>query len=190
MSVLPDGYAMQDKTDPSKYHALPYEFTHPLVKLSTLHLKEYMVARKELKELEDEDPHCKKPKTKEAKKNLKKMTKAERFAVLNRRTGWIATSEWMSRHITVKDGKPVLKNASSKIKLWVLTVRIDITGDLTKLYLQPSAGKPFREVRCMSLEDGEIKAEFAQLVHGYGHILEDEDTIQHLKNTARWNQYY
>ena len=170
---------MKDKDDAGKFHALPYEITHPLVKLATLHLTEYMKARKEFKDLEGEDPQCKGVKTKEAKKLMKNMSKADRFAILNRRTGWAATPEWLSKHIMVKDGKPVLKNSSSKIHLWVLTVRIEINGDIAKLMMSPSSGKPFREVRCMSLEDGHVKSEFAQLVKGYAHVLEDEDALKH-----------
>ena len=169
--------SVQDKDDQTKFHALPYELTHPLVKLATLHLKEYMNARSQSYLLEEQDPDSKK--AKDAKKLVKQMSKAERFAVLNRRTAWIATQEWMAKNITVKDGKPFLKNASSKIKLWIVTVRVEINRDIAKLWLQPAQGKPFREVRCVSLEDDTVKCEFAQLVHGYGHVLDDDDTFQH-----------
>ena len=49
-------------------------------------------SRREFRDLEIEDLTGENAKTNEAKKNLKQMSKAEPFAMLNRRTAWCATA--------------------------------------------------------------------------------------------------
>lgn len=179
-SFLTTSEFLQDEDEPGKFHALPYQLTHPVVKLVTQHFMEYLKARAEYNELLEADLMSKKPKTKAAQKKVEELQHAKRFAVLNRRTGWLATSDWLSKHMTVdkSTGLPTLKKQggkNAKIKPWILTVQFKIKEEYCELLMQPSAGRKFRTVRCMSLLDGALKTSCAQLAAGYAHVLEEGD---------------
>lgn len=163
---------MQDDTDPGVFHCLPYELAHPVVKLATMHFKSYLEARREYRALADEDPKAKQKKTKTAKQAVDALKHVERFAILNRRTGTLATPEWVGRYFHIsKEGKPTLKKDTGKIKPWIVTIRIEIEGDAANLWMQPAEAKGFRAVRCFSLSDGQLQASFSKLIAGYMHIL-------------------
>ncbi|CAK9086713.1 unnamed protein product [Durusdinium trenchii] len=160
--------------DPCVYHPLPYELAHAVVRTVALHGTAFLDAQQEYESCKEADPKEKLAKTKKAKEQLMGLHSADRFSVLNRRTGWVATSEWMTKHMVIVDGKPQPKVNSNtpKSKAWILAVRITIVGGNVELKLQPSEGKSFRRVRCLSLENGLEKAKLHSLAEGYAHVLD------------------
>ena len=145
-----------------------------MVRTVALHGTAFLDAQQEYESCKEADPKEKLAKTKKAKEQLMGLHSADRFSVLNRRTGWVATSEWMTKHMVIVDGKPQPKVNSNtpKSKAWILAVRITIVGGNVELKLQPSEGKSFRRVRCLSLENGLEKAKLHSLAEGYAHVLD------------------
>ena len=167
----------QDEYESGKFHALPYELAHPVVKAVCTHIQAYRDAKKTEKDLEETEPGS--SKAIKAKKATEELVDVKRYIILNRRTGWPATADWLSRHIVIEpNGKPKMKKHESKAKPWILTVRIKLKNPDAEISMQPAEGKTFRAVRCMSLTDGHLKTTFAQLIAGYGHILEEESLLR------------
>ncbi|CAK9092325.1 Uncharacterized protein (Fragment) [Durusdinium trenchii] len=162
------------------YHPLPYELAHAVVRTVALHGTAFLDAQQEYESCKEADPKEKLAKTKKAKEQLMGLHSADRFSVLNRRTGWVATSEWMTKHMVIVDGKPQPKVNSNtpKSKAWILAVRITIVGGNVELKLQPSEGKSFRRVRCLSLENGLEKAKLHSLAEGYAHVLDAGEDVE------------
>lgn len=168
--------AWKDEHESGTFHALPYELAHPVVKALCAHISAFREAKNDQKAWEEKEPGT--SKAKKAKKAVDDLLDVKRYIILNRRTGWPATSEWMSRHIAVgPSGKPELKNGKSKANPWILSVRIKLTGVHAEIWMQPSESKAFRSVRCLSLSDGQLKTEFAQLMDGYDHILQEHECL-------------
>ena len=170
----------EDEALPAVFHALPYEITHALVQTVTMHAQEYHNVKKELQTTKEADPNLQKTKSKKIKERWDGLQCCERHTVLNKRTGWIASKEWLQTHITVgSNGMPCLRNPSSKATPWVLTVKIDMKGSDAEIYLRPSVEKPFRRVICRDLSTGGVKAKLASIEAGYSHLLsnaeEDEE---------------
>lgn len=166
----------KDEHESGKFHALPYELAHPVVKAFCTHISAFREAKNNQKELEENEPGT--SKAKKAKTAVDDLLDVKRYIILNRRTGWPATAEWLARHIvTGPDGKPKMKNSNSKASPWILSVRIKLTGGDAEIWMQPAEGKSFRSVRCLSLSDGLLKTEFSQLLDGYDHILQEDECL-------------
>ena len=164
----------QDDVIADQFHALPYQLAHAVVRLVTLHGKIFAETKAEYERQKDSDVNELKAKTTKLRTEYESLFDVVRFSVLNRRTGCVATSDWMSRYIKVgADGSPQLKNVSSKAAAWVISLKIKIEGNGVKLWLQPSVGKSFRRVRCFSLLDGVSNEKLSSLVAGYEHILQN-----------------
>ena len=138
-----------------------------------MHGKAFLEKRQLLTELKAHDPEVNLPKTIKVQKEFKELQSADRFAVLNRRTGWVATSEWLQKHITIEGGVPKAKDGS-KCRPWILTVRIKVSGADLDIHLRLATGKTFRHVRCFGLQEGEAKTKLSALVAGYSHVLEEQ----------------
>ena len=145
---------------------------HAAVRAITLHAKEYRDVSKAYMDLLNDDPEGKNSKTSTAKEQMQSLQEGLRYSVLNRRTAWVATKEWMVRYMKFEgDGRPVPKN--TKASVWVMAVRIKIVGANLELALQPCEGKGFSRLRCVSLTDGEEHSKMTSLLSGYQHVLEE-----------------
>ena len=80
------------------YQALPYEIAHGVVRSLCLHISELREQRKVLANLEASDG--KQAKLDAVKDKIEKLQSMDRFVVFNRRTGVVATNDWLSRHAT------------------------------------------------------------------------------------------
>lgn len=163
------------------FHALPYEIAHAVVRTLCQHSHSWNLAKQELDRLKETDPEVAKSKTQKAKKAFDKLQACDRFIVMNRRTGFVATKEWLARNVTLdENGKPSAKNSSSKAKPWVLTLRVAMQGaSLKKLLLKACDSKDFKEVKCFDLPNGTWKSHLPTITAGYEHLFGadgDEDT--------------
>ena len=139
-----------------------------------MHGKCFMDAKAELEAQKECDPGMKKAKTIKARDNFKALHLVDRYSVMNRRTAWVASTEWLNKNVKLSaDGRPIPKN--EKGKLWILTVRIQVVKGHVQLHLQPADGKAFRPLRCYSLTDGHPKTKLSSLVAGYEHVLQDQE---------------
>ena len=160
--------------DSAVFQSLPYEVAHAIVRTLCLHTQIYHKAKEDYESLRDKDPNEKKTKTTKAREHYETMCSCERFAVMNRRTGFVATSEWLNKHITVSsNGKPELKKSDGKVKPWILTlkIRIDSHHDV-QLQLRTQEGKPFRVVKCFDLRQGMETTNLSKLTVGYAHLFD------------------
>lgn len=158
--------------------ALPYEVTHAVVRTLVLHTKVYLDTKTELEDLLKTDPAIKKSQTKKLKEAMDGLASVERFAVMNRRTGWVATPEWLQKNMTVgPSGEPVYKGKKGNKSAWVLTLKIKITGKDVYFELKPRTGAEFRAVRCLKLGEGQSETKLASMIAGYDHLLEDDCTV-------------
>ncbi|CAK9114494.1 Uncharacterized protein (Fragment) [Durusdinium trenchii] len=170
-------WQVQDEDTPDEWHGLPYEIAHAIVRCVTMHGKAFLDAKRELHAQKQVDLSGKKPKTLKLKSAFEALHESKRYSVMNRRTGWVATSEWLNTHVKVaEDGKPHPKK--EKGKLWILTIHIKIVGPNIDVRFSPSDGKPFRAVRCLSLEGGAVNAKLTSIVSGYEHLLTDDDDAE------------
>ena len=145
---------------------------HAAVRAITLHAKDYRDLTRTYADLLNEDPEGKNSKTLESKEKLQSLQDGVRYSVLNRRTAWVATKDWMARFMKYDaSGKPTPKNP--KASVWVMAVRIKIIGANLELSLQPCQDKGFSRLRCVSLKDGEEHSKLTSLLSGYEHVLQD-----------------
>ena len=167
---------LQDEAIPGTFHSLPYQLANAVVRTVTLHAKSVHDAKDNLNKLLEADPMMENIKTKKAKELCDGLSAAERHAVLNRRTGYMATADWLQRHISVnEEGMPVPKKAGSTCKPWVLTIKILLAGGgKVKLSLRPKVGKPFRALRCLDIRAGISESRLSTLTSGYGHLFDDD----------------
>lgn len=176
MTWNPATLLTQDE-ESEKWVALPYEVAHAVVRTLVLHTKVYIDTKNELEELLQTDPHMKQSQTKKLKQAMDSLASVERFAVMNRRTGWVATPEWLQRSMTVgPNGEPVSKGKNKKTA-WVLTLKIEIKGKDVSLELKPRNGSEFRAVRCLRLREGEVETTLGSMTVGYDHLLENAETF-------------
>lgn len=151
-----------------------------MVKTLCMHTNTYLKAKEDYQKAKDTDATEKKAKTKKLRDEFSKLRKCDRFAVMNRRTGFVATSDWMSKHLVITpEGKPVPKKSNSKCNPWILTLRIAITdatsGSEIALELKTQDNKPFRRVKCFDVRDGLEKSGLAPITSGYEHLFQDDD---------------
>lgn len=158
-----------------QFVALPYEIAHAVVRTLVMHSQKYHDAKNDLKEQMDADPTMKKSKTLKAKETWEGLQSVDRYAVMNKRTAWIATPEWLSKYMVVGDnGEPKLKNEKSKVSAWILTLRITASGSEVDLQLRPRMGAAFRTVRCLDLRSGYAITKLGTIMAGYDHLLDEQ----------------
>lgn len=163
-------FTIQDSS--SIWQALPYEVAHGIVRTATLHCNDYTNAKEALKELEEKDPTMSKSKTVKARDVVSGLENSIRFLVFNRRTGSVATPDWIARNITTSPtGEPEVKSAKSA---WIMKLQIVLVGSDFNLALKTSSDSEFRPVRCFSLKDGMEKHRIINLCEGYQHLIEQE----------------
>lgn len=147
---------------------------HAIVRSITMHAQRWHEAKKDFQERKESDPEATKVKTKQAQELWKKMQLVDRHQVMNRRTGWVATQDWLSRHMVVDQaGVPRNRNPKSKAKAWVVTVRIKMTGTELEAQFRPSLEQAFRRIRCWDIRSGEPRCKLMSLAAGYQHVFED-----------------
>ena len=165
------------------FQPLPYEVAHGIVRTVVLHASELRTAKEELAKLEAADPEFTKPKTKAARDKVQNLMKADRFIVFNTRTGQVATTEWLNKFIVASpEGKPVLKNSNTKAKAWIFTLRFSLIGGDIDLQLRTKDTEDFRRVRCFGLQIGSVRMPYADLVDGYGHLLDEDAEVYEVLN--------
>ena len=156
---------------------LPYEVAHGVAKLVVLHGSEVIQAKKDLANQLLNDSEEKKTRTQKAREAVEKLKSVERFLVFNRRTGQLATAEWIQKHIgSDEHGRPKVRNPKSTAKPWLMTMKFQ--GDEhVKISLRTDdvEGSAFRQVRCLSLTQGIEKADLQSLVSGYQHLVVNEE---------------
>lgn len=102
------------------------------------------------------------------------MQHVDHYLIFNRRTGQVATGEWVRKHvITGPDNKPRMKNEASTAKPWIMTLRIDLVESNVQVYLRPKDNESFRRVRCFALQEGREKAKLAHITSGYAHLIHE-----------------
>ncbi len=162
-------FMMQDSS--GIWQALPFEVAHGIVRTATLHCHDYANAKETLGELQEKDPTFSKSKTVKARELVSGLESSTRFIVFNKRTGSVATPEWLARNITTSPtGEPEVKSQKSA---WVMTLQIVLVGSDFNLALKTSSDSEFRPVRCFSLKDGMEKHRIISLCDGYQHLLDN-----------------
>ena len=163
---------LQEKGASETFLALPYEIAHAIIRTFVHHSKAFEEALIEMRRVATEDPEFSKTKSQKARDAFKSMQLMERHIVLNRRTAWVATPQWVVRHMMAdENGFPQPKGKHSKC--WVLTLRISIPDDgELDLKLRPFAADEFRTVRCMDLSTGVPSTGFDGLFQAYEHVLD------------------
>eukprot|EP00435_Cladocopium_sp_Y103_P033811 s1426_g8.t1 len=161
---------VQDST--GIFQPLPFEIAHGVVHTLVKHGSQVREARENVNVLEN-TLGTKPAKLEKAKEDYKRLLAVDRHIVFNRRTGCIATADWVAKHVkTNDDGKPVSKNPSSTCKPWVMTLRICIRGLELKTSLRSTADGEFRRVRCFDLGDASANTKIT-ILEGYQHLLEE-----------------
>jgi len=162
-------FTMQDSS--TIWQALPYEVAHGIVRTATLHCNDYTNAKEALQELKAKDPTMSKSKTVKASELVSGLENSRRFLVFNKRTGAVATPDWIAKNITTSPtGEPQGKTGSA----WIMTLQIVLEGSDFNLALKTSSDSEFRPVRCFSLKDGMEKSGIITLSEGYQHLLEKD----------------
>lgn len=158
------------------WHSLTYELASALVKTLVHHVHDLESARKKLDQLKSADPDCTKPKTAKADSDYKKLLQAKRFFVMNKRTGVMATEDWVRRNIVAdpETGEPTMKNPRSKASPWILALEYDGRTEDVELRLKVSSTAPSRPVRCWDIREASVCMGLEQLVPGYEHMLANE----------------
>ena len=167
---------MQDSEE--QYHNLPFEVAHGVVRTLVQHLSDFQGAKKELAGLLQGDPSSKKKKTQTVAETVQKWRRVDKFIVMNRRTGQVATPEWLGKHIGVDaEGRPCMKNPKSTARAWILTLRclVDEGDNSFSIALQTKESSNFRNVRCLELRTGLDHKCIDFMMSGYQHILSSED---------------
>ena len=167
---------MQDSEE--IYHNLPFEVAHGVVRTLVQHLSQFQEAKVELARLLEEDPSSKKKKTQTLSEKVQKWRRVDKFIVMNRRTGQVATPEWLGKHVGEDaEGRPCMKNPKSTARAWILTLRclVDEGDQVFSIALQTKADSSFRNVRCLELRTGLPEKGIDFLMGGYQHILDPED---------------
>ena len=172
----------EDATE--QWHALPYELAHGLVKTLSLHCCKLSNAKEALATALHEDHAARRAKTQSLKNEVEKLQSCRRYMVLNRRTGAMATQDWMAKHIRVEDGKPISKKAGSKDP-WVASMMYRAAGASAAIYMQLAAGEPDRRVRCIELAKGEERTDIADVMGGYEES--ENEAEQDEENRARYD---
>ena len=168
--------AFQDKS--GQFQALPYELAHGIAKTATKHCYDYQVARRDYYEKLEQDPTCSKAKTVKAKEDLEKLKAVDLYMVFNRRTGQMATREWMKTYLTTDEhGIPKPKKENSTAKPWIACLRFELGLDLHKVSLafKITEGGEFREVRLFHFEDGMTTTKINVFTDGYKHLLHQDE---------------
>lgn len=102
------------------------------------------------------------------------MRKVDIFIILNRRTGQLATGEWINKRLTRDaNGRPILKSDKGRVSPWIMTVRLDFESNNNKVLLKPSDDSDFKEIRCYDLQRACDKTKLLHLAQGYSHLLHD-----------------
>ena len=164
---------MQD--DCGIWQALPFEIAHGIVRTVVWHCDEYLKTKTELQSLKDSEVG-KKSKIEKLEEKLIGLRSADRFIVYNKRTGGVATAEWLSKHIKADAaGKPMVKSESSRSKssAWIMTLRFQFVSHDFNISLRTTDDSSFRRIRCFSLRDGIQRGGLFHLAEGYAHVLED-----------------
>lgn len=163
---------MQEKDE---WLQLPYEIAHGVVRTLTKHTFDYLASKKKFEDSLNDDPEKKKPATTNLEIRYRKLQHVDLYMIFNRRTGQVATHDWVRKHIVAdSSGKPVLKKAESKLKPWVMTLRVDLDPDHSSIGLRSCNNGEFKEVRCFDLQNQCEKTKLAQLADGYAHLLRPE----------------
>ena len=151
-----------------------------MVKTLASHAYEYICAKKVYRAELETDPHHAKNKTQKLRDKASSLLSADRFLIFNRRTGDLATQEWVSKHVIASpEGKPVLKKDNSKVKICVMTLRIELSdgngaGSGT-ISLRPTDDGEFQAVRCWDLQEGRPKDGILRICRGYQHLFRDDE---------------
>lgn len=168
---------MQDANESDTWHALPFEVTHGIVRTFVKHAADLADAKSELSKLLADDPDMTKAKTAKQAEKVINYKRVDKFIVMNKRTGQVATPDWCSRHLTAaEDGRPKMKNPKSTAKAWVLTLRIILEDQNMDLLLRTADQDAFRKVRCFELLSGVVNKQLDSFVEGYEHIFRDDDS--------------
>ena len=155
------------------YQALPYEIAHGVVYTLVKHGGQLRDAKNLVATLEAESS-TKPAKIEKAKQAYTALHNVQRHMVFNRRTGCLATSDWVAKHVqTNAEGFPVPKNASSTSKPWVMTLSVQIIGLELKVELRSSLASGFRRVRCFDLKTTLAQTKVTVLT-GYEDILTEQ----------------
>ena len=123
----------------------------------------------------ENDPEMKKVTTQKLSQKHAELLKVERYLIYNPRTGQLATEQWLSKHIRVTDeGLPEFKNPSKKMmKPKIVTLAINIAGNVIGLKLDLGLGSGQCPVRCYDLRKSETQGDLQVLVAGYEHLGAD-----------------
>lgn len=158
------------------FQALPFEVAHGVVRTVVLRASCLTTAKEELAKLRQGDPTDSKAKTREAAQKVQKLSnETDRFIVFNRRTGQVATADWLTKHVTSDaEGRPIMKAKNSKNIAWIMTLKISLQSGELNLQLRSKSDQPFRRVRCFDLTSATSKLKLASFQQGYGYLLEDD----------------
>ncbi|CAJ1437547.1 unnamed protein product [Effrenium voratum] len=153
-----------------EWRSLPYEVASAVVRTLVLHCHRLNTAKDAYGSLLENDPKHKNKQTQRAKQELDGLRHAERYIVLNPRTGQLATQSWLSKHIKTVDGKPELKKKGSTARPWVMTLMFALLAKDACLKLKIGPGENACNIRCVDLRSGSTNSKVSQLLLGYKHF--------------------
>ena len=160
--------------DTGEWRALPYQVAHGLVRTLVLHFRKLQDTKAALDAALATDPQCRKKKTQDLQVEVINLKNSRRFLVFNKRTGQVASQDWMQRHIHVRDGRPLPKQAGHKPWIASLLFKAHANNKATVRFAI-SDREPDRPVRCWELDSGEEKQVTLDLIDGYEHMDVPED---------------
>ena len=164
--------------DAAQWHALPYEIASAYVRTLALTVNALQNSKKNLAVLREKDAHDSKPATIKARNEYTGLRNCKRWIVMNKRTGCMATQEFLAKNVRTSDGRPVFKKMSAKQQPWVVTLGFKVENTDAQLTLQLTTSSPFYNLRCFDLSKGQQRSKLTILLEGYehmGHPLEDID---------------
>ena len=171
------------------YQPMPYEIAHGIARSTAKHCFNFQKLRREANKLLEQDPSSSKAKTKKAVEELEKMKSCFLYIVFNRRTGQVASSEWLRQHITVgEDGKPRPARSNSRANPWITTLKFELVENEVRLSFRALETQEFRSVRCFCFHEGRAFMKLHNMRVAYDHVVtaegptndEEEDQQQDL----------
>lgn len=155
---------------------LPYEIASAYVRTLMLHARKLSTSKVLLNEALEKDPNAKKKGTQKLRGDVESLMVAVRHFVLCKKTGQLATQEWLSKHIQVSpEGVPSVKNP--KCKAQIMSLGFTLAGTDVSLSLKLGADMAEMRVRCFHYETGKPNHKLSVFLDGYEHMVENFDDV-------------
>lgn len=151
---------------------MPYEIASAAVRTLAIQCSALSSAKTALQQCQATDPNLEKAGSLKAQDALTGLQDCTRYIVMNKRTGQIATQEFIAKSIKEENGKPVFKKANSKIQPWIMSLKYRQVGLEAELELRLTNSTQFRKLRCLDLKTGERRGKIIALMESYPDMMD------------------